>query len=109
MAALSVQKVTLSGVSPTFAAADVAGDSFANSGRVYLHVKNGGASSITVTVNSQTACNQGFDHDVAVTVAAAAESQIGPFPKSRFDDATGKVLVSYSAVTSVTVAAVEVP
>jgi len=34
---------------------------------------------------------------------------IGPFPKNRFDDATGKVQITYSAVVSLTVAIVQVP
>lgn len=106
MAQLTVQKLGTAGVSPTFAAADAAGDKFANNGRQFLVVKNGGAAAITVTVNSQRQCDQGFDHDITVNVAAAGEKWIGPFEPNRFNDGNGNVNVAYSAVTSVTVAAV---
>lgn len=109
MAVLNAQQVSLVGANPAFVAADAVGDEFANSGRSYLHVKNGAASAVDVTVNSQTKCNQGFDHDVVVNVPAGAERRIGPFPKARFDDANGRVQVAYSAVANVTVAVVEVP
>ena len=109
MAVLNTQQVSLAGVNPAFVAADALGDEWANSGRSYLHVKNGAAAAVDVTVDSQTQCNQGFDHNVAVNVPAASERRIGPFPKSRFDDAAGRVHVAYSAVANVTVAVVEVP
>lgn len=109
MATLTVQQLSLSGLNPSFAAAAAGGDEFVNSGKIYLHVKNSGAGSITVTVNSQAACSQGFDHDTAVSVPSGGERLIGPFAKSRFDDANGKVQIAYSGVTSVTVAAIELP
>lgn len=109
MALLTVQRTGLTGLAPAFAGAAVGGDTFINSGRVYLHVKNADTVDKTVTVNSQTPCSQGFDHDAVVVVPAAGERIIGPFAKSRFDDANGQVQITYSAVTSVTVAVVEVP
>ncbi len=71
-------------------------------------VKNGSAGAITVTANSQVACNQGFDHDQTVSVPAGSELWIGTFAPDRWNDSSGKVQVTYSAVTSVTVAAVRV-
>lgn len=103
------KKIFLTGMAPVYVAAGAAGDEFANTGRVFLHVKNSGASSINVTINSQTPCSYGFDHDVVVAVPNGEDRMIGPFPKTRFDDANGKVQVSYSDVTSVTVAAIELP
>lgn len=104
---LTLQQETLSGVAPNFVAATAGGDSFANDGNTSLRVKNGSASPITVTINSPTQCNMGFTHNVAVTVAAGAEQDIGPFPPSRFNDQYGNVNVTYSASASVTVAAVQ--
>lgn len=106
MAQLTVQKLTGAGITPTYAAADVAGDKFANNGRQFLVVKNGGASPITITVNSQKPCNYGFDHDQEVSVDASGEKWIGPFDPNRFNDAEGNVNIAYSGVTSVTVAVV---
>ncbi|RJQ09892.1 MAG: hypothetical protein C4551_03215 [Bacillota bacterium] len=108
MATLTVQQTSLTGLNPAFGAAAAGGDEFVNSGKAVLYVKNGSAGAVTVTVNSQTACNYGFDHDAEVSVPASGERVIGPFPKSRFDDAAGKVQVTYSGVTSVTVAVLEV-
>lgn len=106
MAVLTVQDISRTGLNPSYASAAAGGDSFDNDGRTFVHVKNGSAGSITVTVNSQTACNYGFDHDETVSVPAGGERLIGPFPKERFNDADGRVKLSYSAVTSLTVAAI---
>ncbi len=107
MALLTVQKVTAAGIGPTFAAANAGGDAFANNGRTMVVVKNDGASSITVTITSARTCNQGFLHDLTISVPAGAERWIGPFAPWRFNDESGQVAVGYSAVTSVTVAAIE--
>ena len=108
MAQLTVQKISQTGLAPAFAAAAAGGDTFANGGRAILHVKNGGAGSINVTINSVKPCDQGFDHDVVVAVPAAGERIIGPFDPARFNDSSGNVSVTYSGVTTVTVAALEV-
>jgi len=109
MADLTVQVISLLGIIPSLAAAAVGGDAFLNSGREYLHVKNGSAASIDVTVDSVAPCNQGVDHNAIVAIAAGVEKLIGPFPKARFNDAAEKVQVTYSDVTTVTVAAVRLP
>jgi hypothetical protein len=109
MSELTVQKVVLAGLEPSYGAAAAGGDEFVNSGRSFIHVKNGGGSSIDVTVDSQTPCSQGYDHNAVVAVPAAGERMIGPFPKDRFNDANGKAQITYSGVTSVTIAAIEVP
>jgi hypothetical protein len=109
MSDLSVQKIVLAGLTPNYAAAEAGGDAFLNSGRVLVHVKNGHTAEQTMTVNSQALCNQGFDHDVAVAIPPSGEKMIGPFPKERFNDVDGKVQISYSGVTNLTIAALELP
>lgn len=109
MATLTAQIIPLAGVTPALAAATAGGDQWANTGREYLHAKNAGASSINVTVNSQKACNQGFDHDVVVAVPAGQERLVGPFPKDRFNDEDGYALITYSDVTSLTVGVFRLP
>jgi hypothetical protein len=52
MAVLEKQKINSNGVAPTFVAASATGDQFKNDGNTLLHVKNGSAASITVTINS---------------------------------------------------------
>lgn len=108
MAVLAVQKIVKTGLSPSFVAAEAGGDEFANSGRTFLHVKNEGTGSIDVTVDSVKACDQGFDHDLVVAVPNGEERLIGPFEPGRFNNSASRVAVSYSGVTSVTVAALEV-
>lgn len=108
MATLAVQAVLQSGIVPTFTAASAGGDLFPNDGRTYLHIKNGGAGAVTVTVDSFTPCSYGFDHDIVISIPAGAERIIGTFPPNRFNNDSSMVSVSYSGVTSVTVAAFRV-
>ena len=107
MALLTVQIATQLGVIPSFVAAGAGGDTFANSARESLWVKNGSGVSINVTINSVLACDQGFDHDLVIAIAAGAEKIIGPFSTVRFNDVSGILGVTYSAVTTITVAAVK--
>ncbi len=104
------QVIVLAGITPTLTPAEVGGDNFVNSGRDFIHIKNTNAASIDVTINSQAPCSQDADHDVVVTVPATnGEKFIGPFPKSRFDDAANLVQITYSAVTDVTIGIVRLP
>lgn len=109
MATLAVQIASLTGLNPTYGSAAVGGDEFPNSGREVIHVKNGHSGAQTVTVDSQALCNQGVDHNPAVSIPAGEERIIGPFPKARFDDASAKVQLTYSGVTALTIAVIRVP
>jgi hypothetical protein len=109
MATLNVQQVVLAGLEAAYVACGAGGDDFVNSGKAFIHVKNGHTSPQTVTVNSQASCSQGFDHDVAVEVTNAEDRMIGPFAKDRFNNSSGKVLITYSGVTALTIAIIEVP
>lgn len=104
MATLTVQKVSLTGLDTTYAAADAAGDTWANDGTSRLRVKNASAASINVTIDSVYTCSHGFDHDVVVAVPAGGEREIGPFPTDRFGTSPD---ITYSAAASVTVAVVK--
>lgn len=107
MAQLTVQNLGLTGLNKTMVSATSgAGDKFLNDGKTKLFVKNGSASSINVTVASPQLCSHGGTHPVVVAVPAGAEIMIGDFDPARFNDATGNVTVTYSAVTTVTVAVV---
>lgn len=106
MSVLTVQHTTgTAGLVPTFTAAAGGGDSFVNASGAVLNVKNSDSSSHTVTIACQTACSLGGTsvHNIAVAVAAGATAIIGPFVFN-YNDATGSVQITYSAVTSVTVA-----
>lgn len=116
MALLTVQNVDLlNGLVPTYASAAGGGDTFPNDGKTMLHVKNGGGSSITLTVTTQVTSQNvpGLGPvDVAnetYTVANGSERMIGFFNPSRFNNASGQVAIGYSSATSVTVAAIRTP
>ena len=110
MAQLTIQTVDLDGEAADYVGAAGGGDQFANTGREVIHVKNTNAATRTVTVNSQRACDQGFDHDVAVVVpATTGDVLIGPFPTERFNDGSGNALITYSAATNLTIGVFKVP
>jgi hypothetical protein len=106
MAQLTVQKIALIGITPVFNVAAVGGDTFINNGRTFLHVKNGGASSITVTIDSKVLSNYGTDVDIVITIPAGSEKIFGMFDQVRFGSNLGIANIAYSAVTSVTVAVI---
>lgn len=106
MAVLTVQRPSPTGASLAFAAAASGGDSFPNSGVEYVEIVNGHATAPrTVTFDSPQACDFGLSanaaHDLAVVVpgvsgAPANRVVIGPFPVARYNDANGRVQVTYS-------------
>jgi hypothetical protein len=117
MAILTPKVIIPAGVATgAYAAASVTGDSFPASSdqRVMLHVKNGGVAPITVTILAQTAFEKVPNvGTIAVAnlsgpVANAGDAFFGPFPRD-FIGANGQVQVTYSAVTSVTVAVLSLP
>lgn len=117
MAALSVQDVVRTGLAASYASAAAGGDTIAVSGntnQLFAHVKNASGASVNVTVTRQnTTANVGGEGSVTlsnlvVAVPAGAERFIGPFTPSLVDS-TGNVNLGYSAVTSLTVAALRLP
>ena len=109
MAVLAVQRITRAGLAPAYSAAAGGGDKFSPTDRTFLHVKNGGGSPITATVVTPKQTSYGAAiADIAVSVPAAGERMIGPFPRQHFADTDDALAdITYSAVTSVTVAVVE--
>src|SRR5687768_14464968 len=108
MANLNVQRVTaVGGTAITFVAASAGGDRVPAGSNMFLLVRNGGGSTITVTLDVPgTTFNAAATPDTAITVAAAAETMIPVSEHYRSTD--GRAGVTYSGVTSVTVAALSV-
>lgn len=104
MATLVAQQIVQAGTTPAYAAAAVGGDKVAPGASNFIHVKNAGVGSVTVTVDSVQPSNYGTDVNLAVAVPAGEERMIGPFPEGRFAGADGLAAVTYSGVTSVTIA-----
>jgi hypothetical protein len=107
MAALPTQSASPTGTTLTMAAASGGGDTFVPGSSTVLLVRNGDASSKTVTIVRPGTTYGTADPDIAVTVAAGAIAVLGPYPSDLADPTDGQIDVTYSAVTSVTVAAVK--
>lgn len=111
MSLFEPQTVTLDGVVPAKNQATAA-DSFVNSGRVFILMENLDAAERSVVINSQKGCNQEeTDHDITVVVLPANDwKMIGPFPKDRFNDALGKVHLTYvGVVDAIKISLFEIP
>lgn len=110
--ALAVQTVTITGLNPSFTAANVDGHSIVNDGRTVLYVKNGGAGSVNVTIQTPGSVDGNAIADRVVAVPAGEDRIIGPFAPRVYNQQSGAdahaVYVDFSAVTSVTVAALRI-
>lgn len=103
---VTTQQITRAGLAPVLTAPTVDGDVI-DSGAVFLHVNNGSAASINVTVQSPVTVDGLAVEELVVAVAAGAFKLIGPFPQRTFGQPTGsadagRVYVDYSAQASVT-------
>ena len=104
MAALTIQAVVKDGLEATFASADAGGDTFANTGAEFVHIKNGGGSQITLTIATSKTVDGLTVPDRTVAIPAGEERYVGPL----LTDTHGStVSLSYSAVTSVTLAVLQ--
>lgn len=85
-------------------AANVGGDKYLNGGTETFIVKNASGGSINVTAVAQKLCSHGVLHNQVFAVAAGDTFQFPALAQDRFNDASGYVNITYSAVASVTVA-----
>lgn len=111
MATLATQVVTRAGVTVTPVAAAGGGDAMSCGPTAYLRVVNGGGGAITVTIaipsGSSSYTNVTYT-STAVSVGAGVTKDIGVIAASIYQDpTTGLATITYSGVTSVTVAAVQ--
>mgnify|MGYP005823896815 CR=1 FL=1 len=104
--ALVPQQITRAGLAPAFSAAVADGHSVANDGHVFIEVKNASGSAVTVTVQTPGMVDGLAIAELQVSVPATnGDKMIGPFPPGIYNQADGTIYVDFSAVTSVTVAA----
>ncbi|MFJ9027566.1 hypothetical protein ACIRQP_03420 [Streptomyces sp. NPDC102274] len=108
MALLAAQQLPLSGLQATYASAAVGGDLAPVGEKLVLHVRNGSGSTVTVT-----AATPGTVGDLAVADAIQAVPAAGsvfiPLKSVFRDPMTGRASITYSAVTTVTVAVLQLP
>lgn len=107
MADLVAQQMALSGLQPTYTAAAAGGDTAPIGNGIVLHVKNGDASSHTVTVATPGTVGGLAVADATQTIPAGSEAFI-PM-RSEYRQANGRSAITYDGVTSVTVAVVQLP
>lgn len=105
MATLTATPPAVGGAAFSAVAAAAGGDRFLNTGNEQLYVKNGGGGSINVTIDAQSDGGVSYT-DPVIAVAAGAEKLIGRFDPRKFNDSSGYVNISYSGVSSVTVAVI---
>ena len=92
----------------------VTGDVVMNDGNVFLLVSNGDASPHSVSVTpSLTSLNipgigQITKATVTQAVGASDEAILGPFPQAVFNNASGQIAISYTAITSMKIMAVRI-
>ena len=110
MAQLTVQEVSKnSSLTPSFSAASSEGDTFLNNGKVLVYAKNANVgASRTITINSLVDCNQGFDHDITVTIPQSSEEMVGFFETDRFNNSSGQVSMTYDDESDLTIAAIRI-
>lgn len=107
MATLTTQVMALAGLNPTYVAAAAGGDKIKPGDGVFLHVKNGDASSHTVTLVTPGDVEGLAVADRAVAVPAGQDRMI-PVPVGLYrNPVDGLASITYDAVTSVTVAAIQ--
>lgn len=100
----AVQSVSDAGIVPTKNAGLSASDEYliTNDGNTIIIIENGGAEPTDVTIVTPGTSGGLAIEDRKVTVANATEKIIGPFNKSRYNDAKEQIHVKLSKVTTVT-------
>jgi hypothetical protein len=104
--ALTVQDIARTGLTPSFTSAGSAGNAVPNDGHTFVEIKNTSGSAATVTLDIPGTVDGQAVTDRTVTVGATTgDKMIGPFPPSIYNQDDGTVLLSFSHVTSLSIAA----
>lgn len=108
MANLSAQRLAVAGLSPTYSAASAGGDTAPVGTGLALHVVNGSAAAITVTVVTPGSIDGLAVSDAALSVPAGGSGFV-PLAYVYRNPATGRADVTYSATATVNVAVLQIP
>lgn len=106
MANITVTPISKVAVELTYVAATATtGDTIDNQlNDTLVSVRNDSASAVTVSADATTTCDEGFEHDLSVSIPAGKERVI-PLTQWITDGATGKATVICTPAASVTLAA----
>jgi hypothetical protein len=103
---LTVSDISRTGLALAPAAPDVAGNLLPNTGKEFLALVNAGGVARTVSAAVVRQVDGITPAAKSISVPAGATRLWGPFPAADYNDASGQVLVTYDAITSLTVQAV---
>lgn len=73
-----------------------------NDGNTRLYVKNGTGTTCVVTIDTPGTVDGNAISNPTVSIATAKEFLIGPFPKSIYDDASGRVKFNFDQTVDIT-------
>lgn len=111
--AITIQTFSVtSGVTPTFASASTATNSFVNDGETFIEVKNASAAAVNITVTTASTVGGLAIADLSYTVpATTGDRMIGPFDPTLFNASDGTINVDFggNVAATVTVAAFKLP
>lgn len=108
MATLTAAQAGIAGVDPGFVAASGGGDKVAPNSHGAIIVRNGGGSSITVTIAWPGNSKYGVANPDPTVAVPAGEERLIALKGSDLADTDGLIAISYSGVSSVTVAAITI-
>ena len=105
--ALAAQKIVKTGIDPVHTGSLSVANNYQtpNNGRLFIYVTNGGGSASVVTIATPGTVDGLAIADRTVSVTASEDRMIGPFPPHIYNNASGEIDVSFSFITSVTIAA----
>ena len=94
---------------PEMIAASAGGDFFQNTGQIMLFIENAsGVSSRSVTIVSQTYCDEGYLLSKLVTIPASESVIIGFFNVNRWNDEDARVQLGYTDETDLTLLPIKI-
>ena len=108
MATITVQEITRTGLEMTTEGCVGGGDEFVNVDGAFVFIKNASGADKTVRFTIQKLVDGEIPPKKSVVVTLAEERRIGPFPTDIYNDADGKVQITYTAVTDLTIAVMKV-
>lgn len=106
MATVSTEVVDTDGLTPNYPTASSGGDQVAPSDHTFIHVKNGSASSVDVTLVTPQQVDGLSVNDRTVTVPAGGDTFIAV--PNLYRNSSGMADITWSATSSVTFAVLRV-
>jgi hypothetical protein len=108
LATLTVQKITNAGIIPTYNTASATGDLIPNAdGKTFIHIKNAGSVSVTVTATAVTPCDYGTYHSLSYAVSASTGEAFIALSKRL--NSGGNVSLTYDSASALTLAVLNYP